>query len=275
MNDAVGYCKCVDEVNALIDKADRMKEDTSKLANRIFKEKDVPPIFFKDVDFLVRASHGHDHNLNDLRVKRLEIRPRVESGSSKIFSFSLMLVLVMDNGETFWFRIAKTNNFVDFFIVQCCDDDGFVIETGNDVCAEFFSQEDFMEVINFCYDAIDDFNEELDVKLVEHLQYRCSLPIVRNKKDLLPTGYLPAGTKVALSGTDGKGGPVTRAVVHTGIIESDFGNKVINLVKYKGDTTIHRFIFVPGGNGLIPGWYRTKDEYSDDYEGPGYKIEPI
>lgn len=273
---AVDYCKTIDRVNAAINEAARLQE---KMENSIKlfheDEKKSAAIFSKAVNFKVRASHGHDHAFNDLLIKKLEIRSFLDDGPDKLFNFSLMLVLVTENDDTYWFRIARTDNESRFYLVQCKDNGVFVIETGNDVCARFFSETDFMETLSFCYEAIDAFNKRLDIKLAEHIHYLCQTPLPRIKKDsLLPAGYLTTGMSVEIFDGSGKVGKAVISMIRSTMLDFYPGTKIIDVISCDYPRKNYSFVFIPGTDGAKEGWYLISGEYNYDPEGLVYEIKP-
>lgn len=274
MKDVVDYCKDVDRANEAI----RVQEQMANSIESFYKEKEnFSPIFSKKVNFIVRASHGHDHDFNDLLIKKLEIRSSLDHGDCKQFCFSLILVLVAKKGETFQFRIARTNNHASFYLVQCKDNGIFTIETGDNVCARFFSQADFIETLCFCYDSIDAFNERLDVKLAEHINYLCQTPLPRIKKDSLsPADYLTTGMSVEIFDGSGKIGKAVISMIRSTMLDFYPGTKIIDIISF--DKYFPRkmcsFVFIPGADGLKEGWYPISGEYDYDPEGLVYEIKP-
>lgn len=270
---AIDYCKDVDKANEAFGLQEKM---TKSLKSFYEFEKNSAPLFSKEVSFLVRASHGHDHDFNDLLIERLEIRPSLDSGNSKLFCFSLLLVLVAEKNEMFCFRIARTNNDVDFYLVQCKDNDIFVIETGNDVCARFFSQDDFMETLNFCYDSIDAFNENLDVKLAEHIHYLCQAPISRIKKlSLFPVDYLATGMSIEIFDNGGPVGKAVISMIEDPLLDSYPGTKILRTMELsKYFPKAQSFVFIPGASNLKEGWYPIVGKYTYSPDGPVYEIKP-
>lgn len=277
MEAIVDYCNEIERTNNAINKATELSDRLFKRLRPFYdKMRDVPAIFSKEVNFKAIASHGHEHSFCDSQVIRLDIRPSFDSGESKLFCFSLMLVLVMENDDTFWLRIARTNNQVSFYSVQCQDDGQLVIETGDGMYAKFFLQEDLIETLSFCYDSIDTFNEKLEVKLIEHIQYFSSTPIVRTKRKSLPTNYLATGMKINISDESGKVGSAIILIIEEALLFHYPGNKVIKVTSYDKyfPQKIYCFMFIPASSGLKEGWRPVTTEYEYNPEGPVYEIKP-
>lgn len=270
---AIDYCKDVDRANEALFLQERIKKSQG---NFYEFEKNSAPLFSREVSFLVRASQGHDHDFNDLLIERLEIRPSLDNNNSKLFCFSLILVLVAKNGETFWFRIARTSNYVSFYLVQCKDNDFCVIETGDGVCARFILGSDFMETLQFCYESIDSFNENLEIKLAEHILYLCQIPLPRVKKpSLFPDDYLLTGMSIEIFNGGGPIGKAIISIIEKPLIDSYPGTKILRTMEVsKYFPKNQSFVFIPGAPNLKEGWYPTTSKYDYNPEGPVYEIKP-
>lgn len=270
---AIDFCQDVEKANAAIDLIKKTARNVQLFSE---EEKKFSPIFFKEVDFKVRASQGHGHGFSDLSIKKLEIRPNLNNNQSESFCFSLMLVLVAENNETFWFRIARTNNWVRFYLVECRETDTFFIRSADDVCVKFYSSGEFMKTMNFCYDSIDAFNDKLKVKLVEHLIYLCKTPITRKvKEELFPTNYLFTGMRIGIF--DASGAKVSSAIIsmiNDKALDFYPSTKIIelnSLDNYFPDNT--SLAFIPNTVGFREGWYVVVNN-NYDLDGPIYEIRP-
>ena len=269
---AINLCQEMEKANIAINLVQKITRDVQLFSE---EEEKMPPIFSRDVSFKVRAREGYGHGFSNLSIKKLEIRPNLSNNQGASFCFSLMLVFVTENGKTFSFKIARTNNWVQFCPVECKETDIFFIRSGDDVC-EFYSEEDFMETMNFCYDSIDSFNNQLEVKLAEHLTYLCRTPITRKTKgeELFPADYLFSGMRIGIY--DGNGAKVASAIISrindktldfypsTRLIEFN------NLNSYFPKNTSLAFV---SAAGFKEGWYVIVNN-NCDINGPIYEIRP-
>lgn len=282
MEKIIDYCKRVCRTNAAIVEIEELRNQLFNDLRPFYDRRlDDPPIFSKPVNFNVKASHGHDYNPGfvNLLINRLEIRPSFDNGDSRLFCFSLMLVLIAENQETFWFRIARTNtkNLVGLPMVQCQGDNQFIIENKGGAYVQFFSQTDFMDTINFCYDSLDSFNEKSEEKLMEHMLFLCEKSFIRSKNRLLPTGYLAKDMKVQILYNGERVSQAIVSEINETLLDHYPGNK---LVKVTGCSDYFPrkemcLIFVSRSPEHREGWYPAVEDQHFDFSGPVYEVKPV
>ena len=268
---AISFCQDVEKANAAIS----LIQQEVRNVQEFFKKEKPIAIFSEAVDFKIRASHGYGHGLGDAHITRLEIWPYLNNNQSESFCFSLILVLVAENDETFGFRIARTNNYVKFYLVECRESECFFIRSGDDVYVEFYSQEDFMKTMNFSYDSIDDFNNQLEVKLVEHLNYLCKTPITRKPKEeeLFPTSYLSTGMRIGVYDDRGKVASAIISMIRNESLDFYPSTKMIELNSLNDYFPRNTSLAFVSATGFREGWYAVvNNKY--DLNGPIYEIKP-
>ena len=269
---AIIFCKEAGKVNLAINETGRLYDQMMKALNSFYEDEvNSPALFSKEVNFQIQSSYGCDCNFENSMVNKLEIRPSLSSCDG-LFYFSLMLILVLENKESLCFRIA-INNKSNFYLVQCKDIDACVIEAGDGVCAKFSLKDNLMETLTFCYESIDSFNENLDIKLLEHLYYACQTPLNRIKKDSLQSvNCLLTGMSVGIFNDKLMLGKAVVAMIEDtppGLYPVMKIIRVVSFDKYFPKKN-YAFVAIAGNNNQEEGWYH---EY--DVNGVVYQIKPL
>lgn len=167
---AASSCNLVTNINQEIKThLKRIAEAKKKIEN--FQTKECV-LFSEDVNMpLFSANTGNDRYYTDLVLDRMEIICSAKTNfENNFFGLSLALNL-FSKKECFSFIVAKTKNYGEIFVVSSIEDILEII-SGSSANVKFIFQQDFLQVISFIDEVVEEFKNNLadTTKLDYHLK---------------------------------------------------------------------------------------------------------